>query len=44
MKKNYNIYYNVFIFINRLKVKIDIINVIILKHNLSAYLLNIAKQ
>ena len=44
MKKNHNIYYNVFNFINRLRMKINIINIIMFKQNLNVCLLNITKQ
>ena len=44
VKENYNIYYNIFSFINRLRVKANTINIMILRQNLNTYLLDTAKQ
>ena len=44
VKDNYNIYHNVFSFINRLRVKVNTIDTAVLRQNLDAYLLKKAKQ
>ena len=44
IKNNYNVYHNVFSFINRLRMKIDIMNVAVLKKNLDFCLFGNTEQ